>query len=154
MKHCKCNWWVPVHFQKKYAGMLALSPGPSLCGEKGLVHTDCACATLSVDLLKNCPYTIAYCVALRSLAQTGARASLFIFAGQPTAWINYLSSSCDPWPYASRKKGWLNLKYLVYWIFYGNIWCTQIPGKNWCMWQLVCTRPFFLHSEGPGDKAI
>ena len=30
---------------------LALSPGPSLCGEKGLVHTDCACATLSVDFL-------------------------------------------------------------------------------------------------------
>ena len=24
----------------------SLVPGPSLCGEKGLVHTDCACASL------------------------------------------------------------------------------------------------------------
>ena len=30
---------------------VASSPGPSQRGEKGLVHTDCACATLSVDFL-------------------------------------------------------------------------------------------------------
>ena len=42
-------------------------------------------------------------------------------------------ASCVPWPYASRKKGWRNLKYLVYWIFYGNIRCTQILGTNWRM---------------------
>ena len=32
--------------QRSYRGKLASSPGPSQRGEKGLVHTDCACANL------------------------------------------------------------------------------------------------------------
>ena len=36
---------------QKVRHSIASSPGPSQRGEKGLVHTDCACATLSVDFL-------------------------------------------------------------------------------------------------------
>ena len=61
-------------------------------------------------------------------------------------------ASCVSWPYASRKIGWRNLKYLVYWIFYGNIRCTQILGTNWRMRSRCVPGPSPRVGRGLGTR--
>ena len=96
---------------------------------------------------------------------TSGRLLIFWLSVQTSSWISLFDYQLLKWTLCIHLalllakckyelNRWCNYISVVYWVFYGNIQCTQILGTNGCMHSWCVPVPFSHVGRGLGTRLI